>query len=886
MKNETFWSWLWNVRISRLLLVIVPCFIFVPALTYWVLTASLETRHVDRDSADVARKVLGLIEFDHLSGPELKQRIDELLRIKGSVQSELQKLELKRQVILADLADLTKTVETLKHSVAKEEKQLDKLKASIQQTRLAQLELIERNTPEVKPPLPILPGSENYRLRRGLKPGQLCDLESCYDFSRCSITSRLRVYLYQTNSPVREKLKTLLQTSGYLDENPDTACLYIFVADQTSILDKPPTFSALSHWRGDGRNHLVFNAHLTEINSERTERAMIAQAVFERGIFRQGYDLILPEMSEKAEEVWTVYPSMVPITRKFLLSFHGELSVEEKRGGKLPKVDQTTELIVQHLERMRNGQTKDEVSLSFACSSREFNVDLGDWFLCGDASSRFDILEQSTFNLVIALSNSTRFSSRAFRRRLFEALRTGNIPVILGGSSAYLPLAEVIDWNRFAVILPRQRIPELHYLLRTFSYSDLFNMKRQGRLVFENYFSSMDRVLSSLVGVIRSRLQIPANPLSDTLAPSVFNSSFSPALMDSLPPEAEPEESLGPLEAPLPSPSFRRNFTSVMSESAENWNSKFQALALFPHTPWEPLIPTEAKFRGSGTGFRPINAGEGGSGREFSQSLGGNSPHEQFTVVMLTYERESVLMSSLSRLDGLPYLNKVVVVWNSPKPPNEDLRWPDIGVPISVVKVEKNSLNNRFLPFEDIQTEAILSVDDDSHLRHDEIIFGFRVWREHRDRLVGFPGRFHAWDANATNWNYNSNYSCELSMVLTGAAFYHKYYSYLYSYSMPEAIRDMVDDLMNCEDLAMNFLISHITRQPPVKVTSRWTFRCPGCPVSLSEDDSHFQERHKCINFFSRVYGYNPLLYTQYRADSVLFKTRIPPDKQKCFKFI
>ena len=34
--------------------------------------------------------------------------------------------------------------------------------------------------------------------------------------------------------------------------------------------------------------------------------------------------------------------------------------------------------------------------------------------------------------------------------------------------------------------------------------------------------------------------------------------------------------------------------------------------------------------------------------------------------------------------------------------------------------------------------------------------------------------------------------------------------------------RDMVDDLMNCEDLAMNFLIAHVTRQPPVKVTSRW----------------------------------------------------------------
>ena len=76
------------------------------------------------------------------------------------------------------------------------------------------------------------------------------------------------------------------------------------------------------------------------------------------------------------------------------------------------------------------------------------------------------------------------------------------------------------------------------------------------------------------------------------------------------------------------------------------------------------------------------------------------------------------------------------MVWNKPDAlPNPDLEWPDIGVPIVVKNGTKNSLNNRFLPFDEIETEAVLSVDDDAHLRHDEIIFGFRVWREHRTRL-------------------------------------------------------------------------------------------------------------------------------------------------------
>ena len=73
-------------------------------------------------------------------------------------------------------------------------------------------------------------------------------------------------------------------------------------------------------------------------------------------------------------------------------------------------------------------------------------------------------------------------------------------------------------------------------------------------------------------------------------------------------------------------------------------------------------------------------------------------------------------------------------------------------------------------------------------------------------------------------------------MVLTGAAFFHKvrqtkeclsnnarlsppqYYMYLYSYTMSQSIRDKVDEYMNCEDIAMNFLVSHVTRKPPVKV--------------------------------------------------------------------
>lgn len=472
--------------------------------------------------------------------------------------------------------------------------------------------------------------------------------------------------------------------------------------------------------------------------------------------------------------------------------------------------------------------------------------------------------------------------------RLYEALRSGAIPVILGADQIILPYSETIDWRRAVLMLPKARITELHFLLRSVPDADLLLMRRQARMIWERYLSSVQATVDTIVASLRDRLGIPPLPVPNVVAQSVFNATFQPLKSDAPSMiDPEPEESLGPIEPPSPSPTYRRNYTGLLVQSREIWNEWFDPFFLYPQLPFDPVLPSDSKFIGSHMGFRPIGKGAGGAGKEFGESLGGNHPREQFTIVMLTYEREQVLMDSLGRLYGLPYLNKVVVVWNSPKPPLEDLRWPEIGVNVTVIRAPRNSLNNRFIPFDVIETEAILSVDDDAHLRHDEILFGFRVWREHRDRVVGFPGRFHAWDTNSnTAWNYNSNYSCELSMVLTGAAFVHRHYLYLYTYALPQAIRDKVDEYMNCEDIAMNFLVSHVTRQPPVKVTSRWTFRCPGCPVSLSEDDTHFQERHKCINFFAKVFGYMPLLNTQYRADSILFKTRIPHDKQKCFKYI
>lgn len=71
--------------------------------------------------------------------------------------------------------------------------------------------------------------------------------------------------------------------------------------------------------------------------------------------------------------------------------------------------------------------------------------------------------------------------------------------------------------------------------------------------------------------------------------------------------------------------------------------------------------------------------------------------------------------------------------------------FPKITKPLKVIRTKANKLSNRFYPYEEIETEAILTIDDDiTMLTADEFDFGYEVWREFPDRIVG-KRRFYIW---------------------------------------------------------------------------------------------------------------------------------------------
>uniref|UniRef100_A0A665TGB5 Exostosin-1a-like n=1 Tax=Echeneis naucrates TaxID=173247 RepID=A0A665TGB5_ECHNA len=218
-------------------------------------------------------------------------------------------------------------------------------------------------------------------------------------------------------------------------------------------------------------------------------------------------------------------------------------------------------------------------------------------------------------------------------------------------------------------------------------------------------------------------------------------------------------------------------------------------------------------------------------------------------------------------------------LWNCDKPLPAKYRWPTPSVPVIVIEGESKVIGSRFLPYDTIPTDAVLSLDEDTVLSTTEVDFAFTVWQSFPDRIVGYPARSHFWDSNKGRWGYTSKWTNDYSMVLTGAAIYHKYYHYLYTTYLPASLKAMVDQMSNCEDILMNFLVSSVSKLPPIKVTQKKQYKetmmGQSSRASRWADPDHFAQRQTCMNKFASWFGTMPLVHSQMRLDPVLFKDQV-----------
>lgn len=513
---------------------------------------------------------------------DLKARIEELRRIKASVNNELRDLESKRQKLHAEISGYNTHIETLKSAYEATNLEFQKLKVTIENTRIEQEELIRRNMPQVEAPHRILPPLINYVNELPGSPASCC-MHSCFDFSRCSLFSQFPVYLYNpeefhfSSTPldafIKSSVTQALDASPYMTYDPSIACLYVVLIGDVqgglqNVTGLQERLKALPHWHGDGSNHLLINVARHPTNRDvfsgvNTGRAMIMQSPFTEWQMRRGFDIVAPPSLGSAQgDVWFDLLPIVPARRKFLASFQGELSLSHTRAShprallsafnasgphqqpssEMEMLLQLENTIVETLKRMELNFPADNFLFEFSCKASPAAGVHGEWALCGSAEARAEMLKHSTFSLILAPVNHSVISTTVTQIRIYEALKLGAIPVLLG-QQTQLPLGELLGGSaqRVMLQLPKQRASELHIVLRSLPDMDLLEMRRQGRVLWETFLGTTQRIMDSTLALLRARLGIPSFPVREEPSPSVFNSSFVPIVEPVADPEPEGE---------------------------------------------------------------------------------------------------------------------------------------------------------------------------------------------------------------------------------------------------------------------------------------------------------------------------------------------------------
>ncbi|KAK7871188.1 hypothetical protein R5R35_002423 [Gryllus longicercus] len=458
-------------------------------------------------------------------------------------------------------------------------------------------------------------------------------------------------------------------------------------------------------------------------------------------------------------------------------------------------------------------------------------------------SVRYDyevLLQNATFCLV---PRGRRLGSFRF----LEALQAGCVPVLLSNGWA-LPFGQVLDWSKAVVFADERLLLQVPDAVRSVAATRVLALRQQTQLLWDRYFSSIEKIVFTTFEIIRERL-----PGAAARGGLVWNSSPGGLLT-------------------LPS----------FSDSLRHFPFFLAALGASPGNRFTAVIYVQLGVATPGAAVGGGGGGGGGGGAAGAGAAGGPAVAAAAAAAAAASSPLFRLVRSVARSQ---YVERIVVLWASERPPPPRSRWPVLPahVPLNVLHQPAAGISRRFYPHPLVQTAAVLALDEDCLLTTDEVDFAFGVWRSFPERIVGYPARSHYWDDAKGAWGYTSKWTNDYSIVLTGAAFYHRYYNYLYTHWLSPLLHKTVEQSQNCEDILMNFLVAHVTRRPPIKVTQRKQYKeqPPGGVRSPWNDPDHFIQRQTCLNTFAAVFGYMPLLRSNLRLDPVLFKDPVSNLRRK-----
>ncbi|XP_029971438.1 exostosin-like 2 isoform X3 [Salarias fasciatus] len=258
---------------------------------------------------------------------------------------------------------------------------------------------------------------------------------------------------------------------------------------------------------------------------------------------------------------------------------------------------------------------------------------------------------------------------------------------------------------------------------------------------------------------------------------------------------------------------------------------------------------------------------------------------EQFTIIIQTYNRTDILLKLLNHYQAAPHLQRIVVVWNNIGERTPQWLWDSYGphaVPVVFKEQTVNRMRNRLQVFPEIETDAVFMVDDDTLISIPDLSFAFSIWKQFREKIVGFVPRKHVSGPGGVltygsfeTQNPENGGGDRYSMVLIGAAFFRYRHLQLFQ-DQPAEVHAIVDFTQNCDDIAMNFAVAlDLKKRSPLETPCQ-TSGIFVKPVDFRNLESqarsgyqgmwhrpeHLLQRSFCLNKLAQIYGGMPLCYS------------------------
>ncbi|KAL2490108.1 Glycosyltransferase family protein 64 C3 [Forsythia ovata] len=252
-----------------------------------------------------------------------------------------------------------------------------------------------------------------------------------------------------------------------------------------------------------------------------------------------------------------------------------------------------------------------------------------------------------------------------------------------------------------------------------------------------------------------------------------------------------------------------------------------------------------------------------------------NLRSDQMTVIINGYSEHRIplIQSIAAAYSASPSIATVILLWCNNSTPPQTLSSFAQNLSATILRPPSSSLNHRFYPWEIIKTRAVLISDDDIEPNQKSISFAFTAWKSNPDRITGFFARSHAYDVQSKSWIYTMEKE-KYSIILTKFMILDR--THLETYTCDQRYsqtRHIVEEMNNCEDILMNFVVAENVNKGPLLVEAKGGVRDYGdarnddelglSKVGLSSRrGEHRKRRGECITEFHRLLGRMPLKYS------------------------